>query len=167
MSTARGGRLAFRRLVGRGLAMAPPSESSVARIAGDEEPISDDAHVERALSPWTEFERPELGAGRGVGRVDLAVRIVGHEDVEFGAGAAMWSGLRRQKIRTCGSQHDAGAVERDAGERVAAVARRLEVQSPARTDELGCGSVRVVGGQDRREHAISPGRGCAPTRRRG
>ena len=97
---------------------------------GDQEPVAEQDRVKRLLTPWLHSEfRHRFGvpAVRLVHRADVRV---GHGDVKLHPSALMRTAFRGQELRQRGAEHQLSTGQRDAGERIARLRRRLEDQRP-------------------------------------
>jgi hypothetical protein len=127
----------------------------VLMLGDNEEAVVEDHGVERALSPGTVGQvgdRVRMCPVLGEDRVDFAGR---HGDVEHDAGAPVRRRFWRQKLRLVGAEHYLRACQPYAGERIAAVARRLEDQLPAGLLERCRRQIRIGSGQYRGKHPPS------------
>ena len=129
-----------------------PAQRLNSASRGNQEPIAKQDRVER---PFTPRLVGEIGDRFGV----LAVRLVhradvriGHGDVKLHPSALMRPAFRGQELRQRGAEHELSTGQRDAGERVARVPRRLEDQRPPRLNEDRRSLIRIIGRQNRCQH---------------
>jgi AAA domain len=133
----------------------------LAERARDREPVAAQGGVEGALPPRASLERARRRVDGLMGAVDGRHLRPRHVDVKLDPGPAQGPRVLGQKLRLGRAEEDTRARQRHAGERVAAVGRRLELELPAGPAENGCCPVRVLGRQDRskRNRRLSGQRG--------
>jgi hypothetical protein len=122
------------------------------RLTRDEELVVRQPDVERPLAPRLELELGGGGASGDMALVDARERLIGYLHVELDARATVRI-LGKELWQGCAEQYP-GPRKRNAGERVAAIGGRLELESPACRDEFLRSGVRIVGGQERGGRAM-------------
>jgi hypothetical protein len=137
---------------------------AVAERARYQEAVAAQGGVEGTLPPRPVLEcarRRIHGLMGEVDGVDLPPR---HVDVELDARASEWPGILSQELRLRRAEEHSRARQGHAGQRIAAVRRRLKLQLPAGAAEDGRCPVRVLGRQDRSQHDSRLSAYCVPLR---
>jgi hypothetical protein len=125
---------------------------AVAERACDQEPVTAQRNVEGTLPPRPVLERARRRLHRLMGAVDGFDLPPRHVDVKLDPGAAEWPGLFGEELRLRRAEEDFRARQGHAGQRIAAVRRRLKLKLPAGAAEYGRCPVRVLSRQNRSQH---------------
>jgi AAA domain len=125
---------------------------AIAERACDQEPVAAQRGVEGTLPPRPVLERARRRVHGLMGEVDGFDLPPWHVEVELDPSAPEWPGLLSEELRLRRAEEDFRARQGHAGQRIAAVRRRLELELPAGAAEDGRCPVRVLGRQDRSQH---------------